>query len=138
MKHAFMYQGAYESNYPGLKPGMTTYVTTEGDIRPLPDWPENVDGVRAGYMERAAKKFFVVRLQYDAFDIVLPNPVHLDPARHTNHRRVSATPLIASDDEASALLDDVIRDNPDVQPELAMMINRINQVRRDARSRRES
>ena len=38
----------------------------------------------------------------------------------------------------SALLDDIIRDNPDKQPELAMMINRINQIRRASRSASES
>ena len=40
---------------------------------------------------------------------------------------------MVSDDEASALLDEIIRCNPEKQPELAMMINRINQIRRAAR-----
>jgi hypothetical protein len=50
-----------------------------------------------------------------------------------NNRRFSAGPTPVSDDEASALLDDVIRDNPDKQAELAMLINQINQTRRASR-----
>jgi len=45
---------------------------------------------------------------------------------------------VVNDEGASALLDDIIRDNPEKQPELAMMINRINQIRRAARSKAKS
>ena len=41
-------------------------------------------------------------------------------------------------DGVLGILDDIIRDNPEKQPELAMMINRINQVRRASRSALES
>ena len=43
-----------------------------------------------------------------------------------------------TDDEASALLDDIIRDNPEKQAELALMINRINSIRRAGRAPTES
>lgn len=135
MRHAYMYQGAFELNYSGLRPGRTTYKSTEGDERPLPAWPEKVDGLRVGYMEKSGKKFFAVRVQYDKDDVVLENPVIIDPLRHMNNQRFSAEPTVVSDDEASALLDDVIRDNPEKQPDLAMMINRINQIRRASRSK---
>ncbi len=135
MKHAYMYHGAFEQNYPGLRPGRSTYKSTEGDDRPLPAWPDDVDGVRVGYMERTGKKFFAVRLQYENHDIVLENPVHIDPLRHMNNRRFSAGATPVTDDEVSALLDDIIRDNPDKQPELAMMINRVNQTRRASREK---
>ncbi|MGH7619065.1 MAG: hypothetical protein ACREPM_17735 [Gemmatimonadaceae bacterium] len=138
MRHAYMYQGAFELNYSGLKPGRTTYKSTEGDDRPLGEWPKKADGIRVGYMEKAGKKFFAVRVLYDDHDVVLENPVVIDPLRHMNNQRFSAEPTLVSDDEASALLDDMIRDNPDKQPELAMMINRINQIRRDKRSKSES
>jgi hypothetical protein len=128
-----MYTGAFESNYTGLKPGTTTYKTTEGEVRPLPAWPDKVDGVRVGYMEKSGKKFYAVRVQYGAHDVVLENPVHIDPARHMNNRRFTPEPMSVTDDEASALLDDIIRDNPDKQSELAMMISEINQIRRAAR-----
>ena len=55
-----------------------------------------------------------------------------------NNRRLNPDPLPVTDDEASALLDDIIRDNPDKQAELALMINRINSIRRAARSTSES
>ena len=54
------------------------------------------------------------------------------------NRRFSADPTVVGDEEASAMLDDIIRDNPEKQPELAMMINRINQIRREPRGRAES
>jgi hypothetical protein len=130
-----MYQGAFELNYTGLQPGRTTYKSTEGDERPLPAWPEKVDGLRVGYMEKSGKKFFAVRVQFDTHDVVLENPVVIDPLRHMDNQRFSAEPTVVSDDAASALLDDVIRDNPEKQPELAMMINRINQIRRASRSK---
>jgi hypothetical protein len=133
MRHALMYNGAFESNYTNLRPGTTTYKDTDGAERPLPDWPDKIDGIRVGHMEKSGKKFFAVRVGYDNHDIVLENPIALDPMRHMGNKRFSAGPMILSDDEASALLDDIIRDNPEKQPELAMMINRINQIRRAAR-----
>ena len=85
-------------------------------------------------MEKSGKKFFAVRVLYDDHDIVLENPVAIDPLRHMNNRRFSADPTLVGDDEASALLDDIIRDNPEKQPALAKMINEINQVRRANRA----
>jgi len=133
MRHAYMYNGSFESNYPNLRPGATTYRTTEGDERPLPAWPPKIDGVRVSYMEKSGKKFYAVRVQYNNHDVVLENPVYIDPMRHMNNRRFSAEPTNVDDDGASALLDDIIRENPDKQAELAMMINGINQMRRAAR-----
>jgi hypothetical protein len=138
MRHAYMYNGAFEKNYSSLSAGTKTYTSTDGTIRQLPEWPAKVDGIRVSYMEKAGKKFYAVRVQYDNHDVVLENPVYIDPMRHMNNRRFAADPTYVNDDEASALLDDVIRDNPEKQPELAMMINRINQIRRDARSAAES
>ena len=138
MRHAYMYQGAYELNYTALQPGRSTYKSTEGDERPLPEWPKKADGVRVGYMEKSGKKFFAVRVQFENHDVVLENPVAIDPLRHMSNQRFSAEPIVVSDDGASALLDDIIRDNPDKQAELAMMINRINQIRRAARAKAKS
>lgn len=137
MRHAYMYSGAFEGNYPALRPGATSYKSTDGAERPLV-WPDKVDGIRVSYMEKSGKKFYAVRVQHDKHDIVLDAPVHLDPPRHSNNRRLTPVPLIVTDDEASALLDDIIRENPDKQIELAMMINRINAIRRAARTQSES
>lgn len=134
MRHAFMYNGSFELNYYGLSSKSTTYTSTDGEVRPLPPWPEKVDGVRVAYMEKSGKKFYAVRIQYEDHDIVLENPVSIDPLRHMNNRRFSSEPTVVADDEASAMLDDVIRDNPDKQAALASMINRINQTRRAARA----
>jgi hypothetical protein len=135
MRHAYMYNGAYELNYTGLTANTSTYKSTEGDVRPLPEWPDKIDGVRVGYMEKNGKKFYAVRIQYGDHDIVLENPVYIDPMRHMNNRRFTAEPMVVTDDEASALLDDVIRDNPEKQGELAELINGINQTRRASRER---
>jgi len=130
MHHGYMYQGAFEQNYPSLSPGATVYRTNDGAEVAIPPWPADVDGIRVGYMEKRGKRFCAVRLQFDEYDIVLRNPVILDPLRHMGNRRFSASPTIVSDDFASALLDDAIERNPDQATELALMINRVNQVRR--------
>lgn len=133
MHHGYMYGGSFELNYDGLDSGSSTYRTTTGEAQPLPTWPDSVDGVRVWYMEKAGKKFYAVRLQFEAHDLVLAHPVAIDPLRHMNNRRFSAQPTLVKDGEVSALLDDVIRENPERQPELAMLINRVNHVRRSGR-----
>ena len=133
-----MYNGAFELNFPDLHPGTTTYKTTDGEERPLPPWPDSVDGIRIAYMEKHGKKFFAVRVQHGKADLVLEHPVYIDPMRHMNNRRFSAEPTQVDDDAASALLDEIIRENPDKQAELAMMINGINQIRRSARPKSDS
>jgi hypothetical protein len=133
-----MYHGAYELNYTRLHPGQATYKSTEGDERPLPAWPPKADGLRVAYMEKSGKKFYAVRVQYGDHDVVLENPIVIDPLKHMNNQRFSAEPIVVSDDGASALLDDIIRDNPDKQKELALMINQINQIRRATRAQPKS
>jgi hypothetical protein len=81
-------------------------------------------------MERRGKKFYAVRVQFEDHDIVLRKPVVIDPMRHMGNRRFAAEPTVVDDACASALLDDVIEQNPEQSVELALMINRINQVRR--------
>lgn len=134
MHHGYMYGGSYELNYDGLTAGSERYRSTSGEDKALPIWPESVDGVRVWYMEKAGKKFYAVRLQFESHDIVLAHPVAIDPLRHMNNRRFSAQPTLVRDDQMTTLLDDVIRENPEAQPELAMLINRVNQVRRAART----
>jgi hypothetical protein len=137
MHHAYMYNGAFEKNYTSLRPGAASYVGTDGETRQLRPWPAEINGVRVGYMEKTGKKFFAVRVQYDNEDIVLENPVALDPLVHMGNRRFAADPTLVGDEEASQLLDDIIRENPDRQPELAMLINKINQARRANRAAAE-
>jgi hypothetical protein len=132
MKHAYLYSGPFELNYPTLTPGTTSYRAPEREAVPLV-WPAMIDGVRASFMERTGRKCFVVRVQYADHDVVLDNPVYLDPVRHMNNRRPSSDAMIATDDEASALLDDIIRENPGRQHEIGLLISQINQIRRNRR-----
>jgi len=130
MNHAYMYHGGFERNYHTLRAGATTYQTRTGVTVPVPEWPADVDGLRVAYMERRGKKFYAVRVQFEDRDIVLRKPVVIDPMRHMGNRRFAAEPTVVDDDCASALLDDVIEQNPEQRVELALLINRINQVRR--------
>jgi hypothetical protein len=133
MLHALIYQGSFELNFAKLVPGATEYVATDGTPRTLAPRPASVDGLVIGYMERAGKKFSAVRLQFEDRDIVLRNAVPLDPMRHMGNRRFTARPIMLDDNHASVLLDDVLAQNPRQQPELALLINRVNQVRRGER-----
>jgi hypothetical protein len=133
-----MYGGAFETNHPSLRPGATSFRAHDGQTHELAPWPLDVDGLRVIYMEKSGKKFLAVRLLYENYDLVLECPVPIDPLRHMGGRRFSAAPTIVDDDQASALLDDIIRENPGEQPELALMINRVNQTRRASRRRRGS
>lgn len=133
MRHALVYHGAYELNFDRLSPGGSAYTATNGTSRPIERPPGNIDGLIVGYMERSGKKFVAVRLQFEDRDIVLGNPVALDPMRHMGNRRFSPRPVAIADDVASVLLDDIIAQNPDQQTELALLLNRVNHIRRGDR-----
>jgi hypothetical protein len=133
MRHGLMYQGGFDRNYPSLKSGATTFVDTESRERSIPDWPESIDGVRFGYMERRARKFAVVRVQFGGHDIVLGEPVLIDQNRHLGGRRMRAAMIEMGDDEASMLLDDVLRENPAQNDAVARLLQSVNQLRRERR-----
>lgn len=133
MRHALVYHGSFELNFERIAPGASSYRSTDGDERPIEPPPLNADGLVVGYMERSGKKFSAVRLQFEDRDIILGNAVPLDPMRHMGNRRFSARPVVIQDDVASVLLDDVIAQNPAQQTELALLLNRVNQVRRGER-----
>lgn len=133
MRHALVYLGSFELNFERLAPGGISYVATDGKERAVEKVPLNVDGIVVGYMERAGKKFSAVRVQFEDRDIALGNPVPLDPMRHMGSRRFSARPVVIQDAVASVLLDDVIAQNREQQTALALLLNRVNQVRRGER-----
>jgi hypothetical protein len=133
MRHALVYHGSFELNFDQLAPGASSYTSTEGTVRPIDGPPASVDGVVFGYMERAGKKFIAVRLRFDDHDVVLRSPVVIEPLRHLGNRRFSAQPVVIQDEVASSLLDDIIAANPEQQTELALLLNRVNQVRRGDR-----
>ncbi|HET9425646.1 MAG TPA: hypothetical protein VFO55_09765 [Gemmatimonadaceae bacterium] len=133
MRHALVYHGSYELNYDRLTPGKSAYMATDGTERKLSKVPASIDGLVVGYMERSGKKFSAVRLQFEDRDIILGNPVVLDPMRHMGNRRFSPRPVEIQDDVASVLLDDIVAQNPGQQNELALLLNRVNHVRRGDR-----
>jgi hypothetical protein len=130
MQHGLMYQGSFEQNYSGLQPGAKAFRGTDGAEHRIPEWPGDVNGVKIGYMEKAGKKFYAVRVQFEGHDIILKNPVLLDPMRHLGNKRFAPEPTTITDPIAETLLDDLIEKNPEQQEELALLINRVNQVRR--------
>jgi hypothetical protein len=130
MKHAVVYHGAMEANHPLLEPGTSTFVGTDGRVRPLPQVSPTVNGIHFGYMERVGKKRLVVLLRYGGVDLVLANPVSLQPIRHLGGRRLVAAPAEIGDDLATALLDDVIEANPAQSHGLGELISRVNVDRR--------
>jgi hypothetical protein len=128
-----MYQGSFENNYSGLRPGSNEFRGTDGSEHRIPEWPKDVNGVKIGYMEKSGKKFYAVRVQFEGTDIILQNPVLLDPMRHLGNKRFAPEPTTINDTIAETLLDDMIERNPEQKDELALLINRVNQVRRAKR-----
>ena len=133
MQHGLMYQGSFENNQSGLQPGANAFRGTDGTEHRIPEWPKDVDGVKVGYMEKSGKKFYAVRVQFEKHDIILQNPVLLDQTRHLGNKRFAPEPTVVNDTIAEALLDDMIERNPEQKDELALLINRVNQVRRAKR-----
>lgn len=120
MKHALMYHGAFETNFPLLKPGATAFIGTDGQSHNLPAWPAEVDGVRFGYMEKDGKKFYVVRVMDSKADLVLPHEVRIDPDRHMGmNKRFGPEPTVFDDPPAADLLADILKGNPDLRLQLA-------------------
>ena len=120
MKHALMYHGAFDINFPQLKPGATTFIGTNGETHDLRPWPDDVDGIRVGYMEKEGKKFFAVRVMDSKADLVLPHEVRIDSIRHMGlNKRFGAEATIIDDGPATDLLADILRANQELRLQLA-------------------
>ncbi len=125
MRHALMYHGGFENNFPNLKAGATTFLGTDGAEHTIPDYPAGVDGLRVGYMEKAGKHFSAVRVQHGATDLVLQHAVLLDPSRHLGYgNRFSPEPTLIDDEMADVLLADMLARNPEQRDELAAIRSR--------------
>ncbi len=133
MQHGLMYQGNFEDNYSSLRSGATSYRGTDGKEHQIPAWPASVNGVRVGYMEKTGKKFVAVRVQFEGHDIVLQNPLLLDSMRHLGNKRFSPEPTVINDELATNLLDDISEKNPEQRRDIALLVNRVNQIRRESR-----
>lgn len=132
MLHGLMVQGTYDANARRLAAGQRTYVDA-GVEHELPPWPESVDGIRFGLLERRAR-LLVVRACFDDLDVILHNPVILDAVRHLGGgRRPGPEVSCIGDELAERVLDDILAANGGQTNAIALLVNRVNQVRRASR-----
>lgn len=124
-----MYHGGLERNLPSLKPGATTFTGTDGYVHDLPGWPESAY-LCFGYMEKAGKKFCVVRVYDGESDVVLTTEQVIEPGRHMGFGvRLSPEPTLVEDDHAiMALLEDIIKKNEGQSVELMKIRDRLKKV----------
>jgi len=126
MSHALMYHGSFESNFSSMKSGAKSFIGSDGSEHAIPDWPDEADGLRIGYMEKAGKRFVAVRVMDDKADVMLGNELLLDAPSHLGYgKRFGHEPTIIADDSAKQLLNDIIEKNPDQRAELKAIRERM-------------
>jgi hypothetical protein len=121
MRHVLRFEGSFERNFPTLRPGTDDYLADDGTRQPALEWPAEADGLRFGFMEKQGKRFVAVRVGNGEQEVVLENPVRLDPTRHLGGRRFSATPIPIGDEPAGALLGDILDANEGQRTELVVL-----------------
>ena len=125
-------QGTYDANIRSLVAGATTYSDGTTAV-PMAPWPPDVDGIRFGALERR-RRLLVCRVGFADLDVVLHQPLILDPIRHLGGAsRPGEVVALLDDRHAEALLDDVLAANPGQTNAIALVVNRVNQVRRTSR-----
>ena len=124
-----MYHGGLERNHPSLKPGATNFTGTDGYVHELPAWPESAY-LRFGYKEKAGKKFCVVRVADGESDVVLDTEQVIEPGRHMGFGvHLSPEPTLVEDDGTiMVLLEDIIKKNERVAPELLKIRDRFKKL----------
>jgi hypothetical protein len=126
VQHALRYQGDFDRNFEGLRPGVETYRGSDDAEQRCAPWPTQADGLRLGYMEKSGKNFFVVSVHQGGDDVVLRNPVHIDPPRHLGYGpRLGAEPTVIHDEPALELFDAIMSANPEQRGELQAIRNRL-------------
>jgi hypothetical protein len=135
MQHVIRYEGGYERNFGTLRSQGSEYEGEDGGRHVATPWPNAIDGVRFSFMEQPGKRFVAVRVQYAGDDVVLKNPVRLDPERHLGGKRFSAQPVTLDDGPAGTLFGDILESNREQHKELRAMRTR---VRRALESRPEA
>ncbi len=113
MRHALLYIGGFETNFPRLAPGTSTFESTSGATVPYPAWPDSADGLRIGFMEQAGKNFVAVRFIDDAEDVILQHEMILIAGQHYGFGvRLSGEPISVEDDKAILqLVEDAAKKN---------------------------
>lgn len=120
MRHALMYVGAFERNFPGLTVATTSFQGSDGQMHPYPAWPTGANGLRISYMEKSGKKFVAVRVADGTSDVVLKNEMVLVPGEHFGFgTKLSGEPTNVEDNLAiMKMLEDIIKKNIDDSTEL--------------------
>jgi hypothetical protein len=126
MRHALMYVGGFERNFPTLTPSTTAFEGSDGQSHPYPPWPSSADGLRVSYMEKAGKKFVAVRVADGTSDVVLKNAMVMVPGEHFGFGvRLSGEPTLVEDDGAILkLLEDITKKNAGSSEELLQIRKR--------------
>jgi hypothetical protein len=126
MRHAYMYHGGFETNFGSLQAGATSFKGSDGKEHAIPPWPSDVDGARVAYMEKPGKHFYAVRLVDSKADIVLRNPVLIDPHQHMGMgKRFGPDATVVGDEVMLAFLKQAGQANLDQQREIEGMRDRI-------------
>src|SRR4030095_12857240 len=79
LRHALMYVGGFERNFPNLSPSTTTFTGTDAKERACQPCPSSADGLRLSYMEKHGKKFLIVRVGDGKSDVVLKKAMVMEP-----------------------------------------------------------
>ena len=113
MRHALMYVGGFERNFPNLSTSSTSFTGTDGKEHTYLPWPKSADGLRVSYMEKHGKKFVAVRVADGTSDVVLQNEMVMVPGEHFGFgTRLSGEPTLVDDDIAMLkMLEDIIKKN---------------------------
>lgn len=115
MRHALMYVGNFERNFPSLTTASTSFEGSDGKAHDYAPWPTSADGLRVSYMEKTGKKFVAVRVMDGVSDVVLQNEMVLAPGEHFGFgTRLSGEPTLVEDNIAMLkMLEDIIKKNAD-------------------------
>ena len=125
-----MYVGGFEKNFSTLSPSTDAFEGSDGRSHPYAPWPSSANGLRIHYMEKAGKKFVVVRVADGTSDVVLRNEMVMVPGEHFGFGvRLSGEPTLVEDDRAILkLLEDVIKKNADASEQLLPMRARLKEA----------
>ena len=113
MRHALMYVGNFERNFPGLTNTSSSFIGSDGQSHAYPAWPASANGLRISFMEKSGKKFVAVRVADGTSDVVLQNELVLVPGEHFGFGvHLSGEPVSVEDNIAiMKLLEDIIKKN---------------------------
>lgn len=113
MRHALMYVGNFEKNFPKLTTASTSFEGSDGQSHAYAPWPDGVNGLRVSFMEKSGKKFVAVRVSDGTSDVVLHNEMVLVPGEHFGFGvHLSGTPTVVEDNIAvMKMLEDITKKN---------------------------